>query len=363
MSEDTRFGPVMIIGAGLIGASVGCTLTEAGEEVFLRDLTPSHATVAASRGAGRVGAVDPDAIGLVVVAVPPAHLAEVVAAALAEFPNAFVVDVGSVKHALLVDLQGRDVDLGRYLGTHPMAGSHHAGPITARADLFVDRTWAITPHPSATPGALSTARDLAACCGAREVVMDAAEHDRAVAEVSHLPHAVSAMVAAGLTTVSPDHLRLAGPGVRDVTRIAGGDPGLWDQILAANSTVVGGLLDDLITRLQDLSGRLAEGRSVRGLLEDGVAGTRAIPGKHGAPSTAYARVSVEIPDTPGAFARLFADADRAGVNIEDISIEHDQVRPRGWLSLAVTPDRVAHLEQTMRNAGWQTQKLAEDTKA
>lgn len=350
--HSESLGPVLIIGAGLVGASIGCALTAAGEEVHLRDAVAEHAQVAASRGAGRIEDVSPEEVGVVVVAVPPRAVAKVVEEALDEFPNATVTDVGSVKNSVLQALVGRGVELSRYVGSHPMAGSHHAGPITARADLFEGRTWVITPHPAATPGVLATVEALATECGARTVVMPAGDHDVAVAAVSHLPHVVSAMVAAGLNDVAPEHLQLAGQGVRDVTRIAASDPGLWEQILSENSTALAIQLGALGERLTDLSRRLGAREDIRPLLERGVAGTRAIPGKHGTAPQQYAHVIVEIPDSPGSLAKLFADADTAGVNIEDISIEHEQARRTGWLSLAVAPDREETLAKAMVDAGW-----------
>lgn len=345
-------GPVLIIGTGLVGASVGCALTTIGEEVHLRDRVPSHARVAAGRGAGQVEDIDPEAVALVVVAVPPRALPGVLETALAEFPNAVVTDVGSVKQGILTDLQSRGVELRRYVGSHPMAGSHHAGPVTATADLFQDRTWVITPHAVATPGAVTAVVTLAEACGARTLVMDPAEHDLAVAAVSHLPHAVSAMVAAGLENRPVDHLALAGQGVRDVTRIAGGDPDLWEQILAGNATAVGHELVELGDRLSELGRRLADRGDVRALLEAGRRGTRAIPGKHGTAAVDYAVVQIEIPDAPGSLARLFAHADDAGINIEDISIEHDQLRQVGWLRIQVLPERAEGFAEVMRRRGW-----------
>lgn len=352
-SADNSLGPVVLIGAGLVGASIGCALVEAGEEVHLRDLVPAHAQVAASRGAGTLDPIDPEAVALVVVAVPPKALADVVQASLGEFTNAVITDVGSVKNEVLTELTARNVDLYRYVGSHPMAGSQLVGPLTARPDLFVDRTWAITPHHAATPGAVEAVQQLIRACGAREVRMAADEHDVAVAEVSHLPHVVSSLVAAGLSELPGDHVALAGQGIRDVTRIAGSDPGLWSQILGANREALGEQLARLATRLQTFSSALAAGDGVAELLADGVAGTRTIPGKHGAAPVSYARFVAEIPDAPGALARLFADADAGGVNIEDIAIEHDPVRRVGYLRLAVDPQQADSFASTMHESGWE----------
>jgi prephenate dehydrogenase len=86
-----------------------------------------------------------------------------------------------------------------------------------------------------------------------------------------------------------------------------------------------------------------------------VAGTRKIPGKHGAAPVAYAQVVVDIPDTPGALARLFADVSDAGMNVEDVAIEHDQVRQVGYLAVSVRPEQADNLETMMRQRGWDVQ--------
>lgn len=356
--EGEPLGPVVIVGAGLIGASIGCALTAAGEDVYLRDNVSTHVQVAASRGAGRTDAPEREAVALVVAAVPPRVVPPVVSDALDEFPNAVITDVGSVKQGILTALEARGLELRRYVGSHPMAGSHLAGPVTARADLFADRTWVIAPHRTATPGAVATVSRLVAVCGARTVRMDPQEHDRAVAAMSHLPHAVSALVAAGLADRPASHLALAGQGVRDVTRIAAGDPALWEQILVGNAPAVAGELTALGERLSELGRRLAERDNISELLAAGVRGTRALPGKHGTAAGRFASVEVEIPDAPGSLASLFADAADAGINIEDISIEHDQVREVGWLRIQVVPDRAVGFADFMAERGWRSAVVA-----
>lgn len=343
--------PAVVIGTGLVGASVAHALTRAGITVHLQDKVSSHARVAASRGAGTIAAPEPAAVRLVVVAVPPQALPKVIARALAGYPNATVTDVGSVKGTVLAALRRTDADLSRYVGSHPMAGSQHAGPLTAHADLFTDRTWVVTPHDTSAAHAVLDVQELAALCGARRVTMGAAHHDEAVAQVSHLPHLVAVLVAGRLTEVPAEHLRLAGQGLRDVTRIAGSDPALWQQIISANAAAV---RSELVALTEDLRGMVEalDTGDVGALLERGRAGTSALPGKHGLTATSYAHVVVEIPDAPGALARLFRDIEAAGVNIEDLSIDHDLEREVGWLSVQVAPDRATDLAAAMTAAGW-----------
>ncbi len=354
MTLDRR--PVaVIIGTGLIGASIGCSLTAAGYRVHLSDRTISHARVAASLGAGSIDPPVSDEVDLVVVSVPPGAIADVVVHALQAYPQATVTDVGSVKAGVLHAVWPREVDLDRYVGSHPMAGSQHSGPMTAHADLFVDRTWVITPHRRSSPPSVDRVAAMVRACRAREVVMDVDDHDAAVARVSHLPHLMSVLMAGHLTQVPETDLLLAGQGLRDVTRIAGSDPTLWEQIVSANSEAVLAELRgvrDQLGRLIDAVAAAPAAEPLRGQLERGVQGTRRIPGKHGAAPIHYRQVVVAIPDAPGALARLFADVDSAGVNVEDIAIEHDQAREVGYLSLAVSPDRADGLIEIMTERGW-----------
>lgn len=342
----------VVIGAGLVGASIGLALTAAGHRVHLNDKRPSHAIVAAGLGAGSAGPAAPSEVGLVVVAVPPGALAKVIAKALATYPYAVVTDVGSVKASVLAELERTDYDISRYVGSHPMAGSQHTGPLTARANLFEDRTWVVTPHPASLPEAVARVKDLAATCGARVIELDVREHDEAVAQVSHMPQLIASLTAGRLLDVPPDHLRLAGQGIRDVTRIAGSDPGLWRQIVAANAVAVRTELSAVHASLGQLLAVLDDPAAVETFVERGREGTRALPGKHGHRATDYGHVVVEIPDAPGALARLFADVEVADVNVEDLSIEHDDAREIGFLSIAVAPEQVVTLEQAMTVAGW-----------
>ncbi len=344
--------PTLVIGTGLVGASVGCALTRAGVSVHLQDAVSSHAKVAASRGAGSTARPEADAVRLVVVAVPPSALAATIAKALSRYPSATVTDVGSVKSTVLADLRASGADLSRYVGSHPMAGSQRVGPLTANPDLFVDRTWVITPHDTSAAHAVLDVQELARLCGARQLSMGAAHHDEAVAQVSHLPHLVSVLMGGRLTEVPGEHLKLAGQGVRDVTRIAGSDPGLWLQIIDANREAVRHELDALRGDLEHLQAVLDDSAGLTAFLERGREGTRALPGKHGSAPVDYAGVVVEIPDAPGSLARLFRDVEAAGVNIEDLAIDHDGEREVGFLSVQVAPERAEFLRDAMTAAGW-----------
>jgi prephenate dehydrogenase len=206
---------------------------------------------------------------------------------------------------------------------------------------------------------------LAVACGADPVLTDPATHDRWVALVSHAPHLVAVAMAARLapSSVPADALKLAGGGLRDVTRIAAGDSALWAQILSANAGPVAEIVAEVAEDLAAVArilGRLPQGTSVAGagaagvtgLLDRGRAGTARIPGKHGGQPRNFTVVQVVIADRPGELARLFNAAGAAGVNIEDIRLEHSPGLPVGVAELSVRPDQVAALLDAMEAGGW-----------
>ncbi len=328
-------------------------LTRAGVATYVRDLDRNVAHVAASRGAGSDDPLPQDPV-LVVVATPPASLAAEIVSALHTYPSAVITDVGSVKSALLRELVKRGELCSRYVGGHPMAGSERSGPLGAAADLFDGRAWALVSRKDCDPSAVARVEALVAACGAVAVPMSPEDHDLAVARVSHLPHLVAALTAAQLAGAPPEQLALSGQGVRDVTRIAAGDPGLWRQILTANAAAVTELLTVLRDDLDEVVESLAagDGDRVEKLLTAGAAGTSRIPGKHGGPPVALDVVTVVIPDEPGALARLFTDVGAALVNIEDLRIDHDPARASGLVELDVAADSADRLMDALSARGW-----------
>jgi prephenate dehydrogenase len=347
--------PVLIVGTGLLGTSLGLALRRRDVDVLLTDRNPEHVRTATGLGAGRELAGERPL--LVVVAVPPDHVGSEVARALLDHPDAVVTDVGSVKTAPLRSLDDvRGVE--RYVGSHPMAGSERSGPLAASPTLFDGRPWAVVPHEGSDPAATEAVTALATLAGASVVRLSPEEHDLAVARTSHLPHLLAVLVAGRLADAPAGHLALSGQGVRDVTRIAGGDPALWQQIVTGNAPAVAGLLTQVRDQLDVLIDAVTVGDRgpLAEILELGVAGTRAIPGKHGGPSRPTASVFVSLPDHPGELARLFADAGASGVNIEDVHIDHDPARDTGLVELLVDETRADHLQASLEAGGWQTHR-------
>ena len=355
---------VRILGTGLIGASLGMALSRAGFQVSLDDPSPTAAALARDLGAG-VLACDTAAVpNLVVVAAPPDVVADVIAAELSRWPDAVVTDTASVKGAVLTALQDTGVDLSRYVGSHPMAGREKSGAMAAQGDLFQGRSWVVAPGPKATAGAIDMVRKIAQAVGSVVLLMTPDEHDAAVAAVSHVPQIAASLVASRLRDLPSGAVALSGQGIRDVTRIAASDPGMWTQILAGNAPAVRGVLESLASELDavlvalrqletDPDGGSVGARAVLArTVADGNVGHARIPGKHGAAPTTYATVIVVVPDEPGALGRLLRDVGEAEVNMEDLHLEHEIGQPFGLAELAVLPAAVQPLMAALSSLGW-----------
>jgi prephenate dehydrogenase len=355
---------VRIVGTGLLGTSLGLALRRQGVEVELADSSPAALALAVDLGAG-LTSVDRALIGLVVVAAPPDVVADVVAAELAAAPGVTVTDLASVKAGPLKSLQDRQIDLTRYVGGHPMAGRERSGAVAARADLFAGQPWVVCAHGDSSRAAVATVRALALAVGSIPTELDAEAHDGAVALVSHVPQLMARLAAARLGGAPDAALALSGQGLRDVTRIAASDPELWTQILGANAAAVSavlqavrGDLDRVVAALEALAAETPQSpargarAAVAGLVAQGNAGQNRIPGKHGAPHTSYAAVPVLVPDRPGELARLLHDVGAAGVNLEDLRLEHSQGQPVGLAEVLVLPAVAATLVDALRTSGW-----------
>ncbi|MEU0209178.1 prephenate dehydrogenase [Streptomyces canus] len=353
----------LVVGTGLIGTSAALALAGRGVTVHLADHDPEQARTAAALGAGTDEAPE-GPVDLAIVAAPPAHVAGVLADAMRRGVARGYIDVASVKGGPRRELEGLGLDLSSYIGTHPMSGREKSGPLAASGDLFEGRPWVLTPTRDTDTEVLNLALELVSHCRAVPVVMDADAHDRAVALVSHMPHLVSSMVAARLQHAEEAAVRLCGQGIRDVTRIAASDPGMWIDILSANPGPVADLLTDVAGDLEetvralralqsaDEAKRLEGTTGIEDMLRRGNAGQVRVPGKHGSAPRVYEVVAVLIDDQPGQLARIFADAGRAGVNIEDVRIEHATGQQAGLVQLMVEPSAAPVLAASLRERGW-----------
>jgi prephenate dehydrogenase len=357
-------GTVRIVGAGLLGASIGHALTARGVDVALDDTSPSQLRLAVDYGAGR-RAADTDDPSLVVVAVPPDVTADVIERELARYPRAVVTDVASVKLEPLHTLRERGVDLTHYIGSHPLAGRERGGAISARADIFVGRPWVVCRDEETPSADLALVEGLALDLGATPLEMSPEDHDRAVALVSHVPQLVASLLAGRFVDAPDGSLRLAGQGVRDTTRIAASAPELWVQILGANAAPVVDVLDLLAADLTAVADALrapdAPGsrRAVADTIRRGNDGVERLPGKHGQ-NRRFEQVVVMVDDTPGQLGRLFGELGELGVNVEDLRLEHSPGAQFGLAEISVVPSAVRRAVDGLESRGWKIASTTND---
>lgn len=358
---------VLVVGCGLLGTSLGLALqgSDLGD-VTLTDRDPENQGAAVARGAGRPwdGA---ETAGLVVAAVPPTAVARALFALQRLDIGQTYTHLSSVQAQVQAEIEALSPDPSRVVGGHPLAGRELTGPGAALADLFVGRPWALCPGSRTAPDALEAVRALALRCAAVPVEVAPDTHDRAVALLSHLPQVTASALAALLVPARGDAageevlpVVLAGPGLADTTRLAAGDAGLWTDILTANATHVAPLVADLaglLAAAADALGRVAGGDAAAGaevtaLLRRGNAGRETVPVKRGELAGAFDRVRVVLPDQPGQLARLLLAAGEAGVNVEDVRVEHVPGRATGVVDLLVDTSEAERLNAVLHGSGW-----------
>jgi len=343
-----------VIGTGLIGGSLGLALRARGWHVSGRDADPERARAALELGA--LDALGDDPAAEVAFVATPLHAVVPESRSLLDradgAPRAGVVtDVSGVKSMVVEAL-----DHPRFIGGHPMAGSEQVGLKGADPEIFVGATWVLTPTARTDPEAYASLQSIIGSLGADVVALAAADHDRLVAMVSHVPH----LVAATLMNEAADDaqhegalLRLAAGGFRDMTRVAAGHPGIWPDICADNAPAIVGRLDRLVADLSELRRLVGEGDRARllELLDRASAGRRNLPARAVRPEN-LAEVRVPVPDREGVLAEITTLAGDLGINIYDIGIAHSAEGPRGVLMLVVGSTEAAGLVAAVAGRGY-----------
>jgi prephenate dehydrogenase len=304
---------VAVVGVGLIGGSIALAARDRlGADVRESDPAGGMSVAEALDGAD-----------VAFVAAPLGVLGEVVDAVLAAAPAGCVVsDVGSVKAPLLRDDE-------RFCGGHPLAGSEQRGREHARADLFDGATWYLTPTSSTGGILLERLHRVIAGFGARPRSIDAAEHDRMLAAVSHLPHVLA-------NVLVKEAQGAIGPSFRDATRVAGANPPLWRDIYLANREELSHAIGAIRAELAAVDRALLEGDGA--WLEDWQAFAaerrRELLESEGA-GGALAEVRLVVPNRPGVVAELALALGRAGINIHDMSLSPSADNTRGEIAFWV----------------------------
>lgn len=244
---------IAIVGVGLLGGSLGMAVRAAGSRAKRIGIGRRQSSLDLAMSYDAVDEVTLDVASgvreadLVVVCTPIGVIEDVFRAMAPHLrPECLVTDVASTKAKVVRAAERILGRKARYVGSHPIAGSEKTSVEFARADLFQAAGCVITPTQRSHPGAVEDVVAFWRALGAHPHILTPAEHDRAMARVSHLPHAV----AAALVLLAGDAIRYAGPGFGDTTRIASGDPALWRDIFATNRPAALKALDELGRQLR-----------------------------------------------------------------------------------------------------------------
>ena len=317
---------VAVVGVGLIGSSIALAARER-LQADVRESDPAIGGLPVEQAL--------DGAEVAFVAAPLGVLGDVIDDVLATAPADCVVsDVGSVKAPLLRDDE-------RFCGGHPLAGSEQRGREHARADLFEGATWYLTPTSRTGGVLLERLHRVIAGLGARPRSIDAAEHDRMLAAVSHLPHVLA-------NVLVKEAAGAIGPSFRDATRVAGANPPLWRDIYLANRSELSRAIGAVRAELAAVDRALLEGDGEwledwqafaadrrRELLEsEAVGGT-------------LAEVRMVVPNRPGVVAELALALGRAGINIHDMSLSPSADNTRGEIAFWVPEAEAARAAEVV----------------
>jgi prephenate dehydrogenase len=343
----------LVVGTGLIGGSIALALRRRGWHVTGTDADPDRAAEALSSGVVDALGDDLDA-AVVFLATPAAAVvgeAVRIRATEGRRADAVVTDVSGVKSAIVSGAADP-----WFIGGHPMAGSEQIGLRGADPDLFEGAVWVLTPTAETDLGAFTQLQAVVTALGADVLVLSAADHDRLVAQVSHVPHLVAATLMNQAATGAEQDgalLRLAAGGFRDMTRVAAGHPGIWPDICSENAEPIVAALDRLVTELTAMRDRVAgnDREAIFTALQRASGARRNLPARIVRPDH-LAELRIPVPDREGILAEITALAADAAISIYDIEIAHSAEGPRGVLILVVEADQVATLGAAVEQAGY-----------
>lgn len=259
------FSRLTILGPGLLGASIAMAAKETGivrrvaawsrrAETRERCLRQNWCDEAPETAEKAVSEAD-----LIVFCTPVENIVELLGRLAPSFPGqALLTDVGSTKSRICEAAHAHLPQGTVFVGAHPMAGSEKTGMEHARSDLFENASCLVTPREDTPADALARVEGFWKSLGLRVTRVSPAEHDRIVAHISHLPHAAAAALCACLSETTASWAEFAGAGLRDTTRVASGDPDMWQQILHQNREEILPAIDGFQNQLQQLTDALRD---------------------------------------------------------------------------------------------------------
>ncbi|MEI4768386.1 prephenate dehydrogenase [Psychrobacillus sp. FJAT-51614] len=358
---------VFIIGLGLIGGSLALSLKR-NHETFIIGYDADGKTL---RTAKRIGIIDEMGVQLK----DASELADIIIFAtpvnetirlIQEMPkwqlkkNVIVTDTGSTKKVIMkAALKLKEAGI-TFIGGHPMAGSHKSGVEAARAHLFENAYYMLTPFPDVKEEQIITLLDLLQVTKAKIVQVDAEEHDHMTAVVSHFPHLVAASLVhqlAGENDAFPFTKQLAAGGFRDLTRIASANPIMWRDITVQNRQELSNQLQNWTEEMIKLQNLLlhAEPEEIEAYFSTAKEVRDNLPITQGAMFTVY-DLYVDVPDYPGVISEITGYLAKDNISITNLRIVETREDIFGILvvSFQSMEDRAKAVECIANNTTFET---------
>ena len=338
-----------IVGVGLVGGSVGLAAKQAGwDEVLGVDGS------AVLERAADLGAIDRASTikeardaDLVVLAAPISKVARL----LGELAptDALVTDVASAKTKIVAAAEA--AGLPRFVGGHPMAGSQLAGVANAKAELFKNARYFLTPTDNTDPDDYREVSGFVRELGAVPTAVDPEKHDLLMAAVSHLPHLMAVALLKVASDISPEALSFAGQSFRDLTRVGASNPGLWSDILAENAPALGEALGAFAGAMAQLGSEISSREKVENRFHDAREAYDALGGILVEKSGSNAELAIPVENRPGVFAEVTTLMGSNNINILDLYVRHSNTE-RAALVLTLDAESIPLAQELLREAGF-----------
>ncbi len=345
-----KISTIRIVGAGLIGTSLGLALKQLGYDLDFQDVDASAQSLAEDL-VGTSSFTSPD---LFILATPVSGEFALLKDLYLANPQAVFIDITGIKSEVMQEVEQFPEIAARFCATHPMAGREFTGPTAAQSDLFTGRAWILLPTERTSEELRNWVERMVLALGASPYFMSASEHDQVIAAISQLPQVLSSTLGTMLVELDAQALNLAGGGLRDVTRLAGSSGEMWSDLLRGNRSHLVPLLEEFRSKLGSFIESLnrQNDKEIKDYFSRANVGRERISGKHGAKMRDYTYLPIVIDDRPGQLAALFDACASVSANVEDLSIEHSPGQQTGLITLALSEPDAKKLHRYLLENGW-----------
>lgn len=326
-------GTVFVIGLGLIGGSVALAIknTHRDVRIYGYDINDNSAQLAKALGiiddicdSVRAGAEEAD---LIILGTPVKQTVQLLGdlSGYSLKKNVIITDVGSTKMKVTESAKQLEKSGATFIGGHPMAGSHKSGPAAAKAHLFENAFYLLTPTQQEEEKKLAELKAWLRGTKAKFLTVSPEMHDKMTGVISHFPHIIAAgLVHSAKRAAEQNELvaRLAAGGFRDTTRIASSSPEMWRDILLHNKDELLLLMDDWIEQMDDIKRHIqaSDSDSIFRYFSSAKTFRDELPVRSQGAIPSFYDLYVDVPDYPGVISEITGYLAQSRISITNIRI-------------------------------------------